>query len=63
MISKSQRDIITNKVLKKFSELYLDRNANNLIKHYKKDNTLVTELDLFISDLVKKELFGKNNKQ
>ena len=60
MISKDQRDFIKEKILKKFTEVFKDGKAYNLKKHHKKDNSLVTEIDLFVSDLVKRELSGVN---
>ena len=53
MISKSQRDLIKDKILKKFSDVYVGGNADDLKRHHKKDNSLVTEIDIFVSDLVK----------
>ncbi len=61
MISKSQRDFIKDKILKKFSDVYVGGSADDLKRHHKKDNSLVTEIDIFVSDLVKSELSGMNN--
>ena len=56
MISNSQKEIIKQKILKKFSDVYSSGGIDNLKKHQKKDYSLVTEIDLFVSSLVKYEL-------
>ena len=61
MITKPQRDFIKSEILKKLSELFLEGNAEKIKKYQKEDHSLVTEVDLFISGLLKKELSGMDN--
>ena len=58
MISKPQRDLIKDKTLKKISNVYAGGRPDDLKRHHKKDNSLVTEIDIFVSDLVKTEFSG-----
>ena len=61
MIPLSQKNKIKNKIIDKFKNTFENNSIESLKKSKKSDNTIVTEIDIFISNLIKEELYENSN--
>jgi myo-inositol-1(or 4)-monophosphatase len=56
MISLDKKNKIKKDILGKFRDVFNKKNVDSLKKRRKEDNTIVTEIDIFISNIIKSEL-------
>ncbi|MDC0255479.1 hypothetical protein OAK75_11325 [Bacteriovoracales bacterium] len=56
MISPIQKNKIKKSIIDKFNKIFQNNSIDLLKKSKKSDNTIVTEIDIFVSNLIKEEL-------